>query len=364
MSLDCSKLVSQLNSVKESQKQLTTEIAVFESIDNLNIKTAERIRQLSIVYKSRQELHNSLNEIAVEILAERLDLETQYNSRVNTLKEARIIHTLYGAEENGFFENGVVYPTPAYDDILRLLRNPEKRRIIEKKADQGFTKFILVPFAKHLSVIFDRYVDVLRKNEGNIKSISGTPLELANEISSPGGNLLDPGANVNAPREKQLEYFVKDFNGKTKQERGGKYKDELLIDPNNAWQFLFLEDELNTSVNEDKKSTVKRNEFESGLSIVEYFDLLRTDLQYQNEQGLTPEALFTLWLTYLSENQTIIDYLQNNYKAKYMAVCLSGAVPYGLWDSFSAAPFFSQTDPNGRGRNCTFRTAVDLKTIN
>ncbi len=61
MSLDCSKSVSQLNSIKELQKQLDREIAVFDISDAV-IKKNEKLNK---VYKTRKELYSSLNEIAI-----------------------------------------------------------------------------------------------------------------------------------------------------------------------------------------------------------------------------------------------------------------------------------------------------------
>jgi len=118
---------------------------------------------------------------------------------------------------------------------------------------------------------------------------------------------LVQGDNPDTPEGKQFEYHVRNYEGKTKEQRGGRYKSELLDDPKNAWQILLLEDDPDLPAQGQGKAVGGRKRLEADKSPKDYLKLMQEDPQYQNEQGLAPEADLALWLTYLQEKKMAVD---------------------------------------------------------
>lgn len=131
-----------------------------------------------------------------------------------------------------------------------------------------------------------------------------------------------------------MEYGVANYEGKTKEERGGKYKNELLKEnPDNAWQISLIEDLPDLPKEGGGKTIGNRKQLEANKTPIDYFKLLQTQEQYQGEAGQTPESALITWLTYLQEKQTAIDSYKNQGKANWLVGnCVSGCVPGFCWN--------------------------------
>ena len=299
------------------------------------------------------------NQEAVEVFAERLKLKEQYLSQVKVLYQSGILENFLPDPEQGRFtpELGIIgiegkqYIMPSYEDVLDRLKDPEKRKLLETKAEQGFTKLLLVPFAMPLSVLIQRYKEILLKTnkETGIKSTNGTTLEL--DTNNPlyvweGFSQCD---NPDTPKDKQIEYGVKTYDGQTKEDRGGKYKSELLKDHENAWQLLLIED-LPDLPAEGRGQTISgRKQLEANQSPQDYLRLLQTQEQYQGESGLTPEANLALYLDGLTRNQTALDDWEGTGKANFLVGnYLSGSVPGFYWGRGNRRPDLGGDRPDDR----------------
>jgi hypothetical protein len=155
-------------------------------------------------------------------------------------------------------------------------------------------------------------------SESEIETTDGSVLHLkANDMIHVSPGLVDCD-NPNTPADKQMEYGVTDYDGKTKEERGGKYKGELLENPDSGWQLSLIED----SPDLGERFFARRNSFvptEIGgrREIVgkkdnnEYLKLFSGNSDegnsYQGEGGQTPESAIVTSLTYLLEDKIVID---------------------------------------------------------
>ncbi len=309
---------------------------------------------------------------AIEALAERLHLHDQYLAQIKVLYQTGLLENFpvdpdkdrYMPEQGIVGVDGQEYSLPSYEDILNKLKDPEKRKIIEKKAEQGFTQLRLVPFALPLSIQIQRYKETLLKvhQESGIKATDDSTLELNTEDPLYIWQDLIQCDNPQTDPDKQMEYQVTNYDGQTKDQRGGKYKSELLKqDPSNAWQFLLLEN-LPDLPAEGKGQTINgRKQFEANQSPKDYLKALQTNPQYQNEQGLTPEAALSDWLTHLQEDHTAIDDYQGKGKANYLVgQFVSGRVPAFDWRRNDRQPNLGGGNPDRRDSYDGFRSVARL----
>ncbi len=287
---------------------------------------------------------------ALEALAERLKLKEQYLSQVRVLYKSGILENFAVDPEQGRYtpEMGIIgidgqeYILPSYEDLLERLKDPEKRKLIEKKADQGFAKLQLVPFAMPLTVLIQRYKEVLLKThkESGIKSTDSTKLELNTEDPLYVWEDLLQCDNPETSPDKQMEYGVTTYDAKTKEARGGKYKSELLNEnPTNAWHITLIEDLPDLPAENQGQTISGRKQIEPNKSSKQYLQEFQTNPQYQSESGQTPEEALTTWLTYLQEKKTAIDDYQGQGKINWLVgQYLSGRVPNFHWNRGSRQP--------------------------
>ena len=263
--------------------------------------------------------------------------------------------------------DGKEYPLPTYQEFLYRFKDPETRKLLEKKVKQGFTKLQIVPFAMPLSVLLDRYKDVILKThrKSGIKSTNGTKLELDTDDPLYVLEDLVQCDNPNTDKSKQIEYGVKTYDADTKEARGGKHKSELLQDVDNAWQLLLIESNPDLPAVDRGQTISGRKQIEAGQTPKDYLKLLQTQEQYQGESGLTPEANLTLYLDGLIRNQTPLDDLTRIGKGKgkgkanfLVGNYVSGNVPHFCWSRIHGKSFLRGFHPSLRDYSYGFRPSA------
>ena len=312
--------------------------------------------------KKLEELKKYVYELLILQIEKIISIKEQYKSQVEVLTQSNILEQLSNGEMGIRGVDGKEYPLPTYQEVLGRFKDQEKRTLLEKKVKQGFTKLLLVPFAMPLSVLLERHKEVLLKTykESGIKSTDGTRLEL---------NINDPlfvwedlvqGDNPDTDKSQQIEYGVKTYDADTKESRGGKYKSELLKDPDNAWQILLLENSPDLPAENKGKTISGRKQIEAGQTPKYYLKLLQTQEQYQGETGLTPEANLTLYLDGLTRNRIALDDFRGKGRCNWLVGnYLSGSVPYFRWDCDSISQtYLSGENPDYYHDFVGFRPSV------
>jgi hypothetical protein len=268
-------------------------------------------------------------------LVKNLDLFHQWENQIETLRKATILEELTDPDDIGILGiDGKGYPVPRYEDILERI-TIENIELLEKKREAGFNQLLLVPFARPLDNLITLYKQALLKKhkEGKLFDTDGEPLDL----------------DVNEPISMWEEYKEADINGKLiyyPQEFSDNHQGQTkqqLIDLGNAWEILLIEDLPDLPgkgegqiVNQRRNLKTSRIPLEAGKSPSEYLNILKTDLNYQGEQGFTPEAWFSYALnSLLNRNKQIDNY--NHYTRR--DPFLPGSyfpnrrlVPYVSWD--------------------------------
>lgn len=283
---------------------------------------------------SKPEITPAIRE-RVERLAETLKLQEQYERMYIALSETGITEILpdltmsnpLEAEKGIIGIDGQEYPIPTYNQILeRLSQNPERLEIIETKISQGFNQLLLVPFALPLIIFIERYkrLLLLKHQRGQLKATDKSTLDL--DEKNP---LYVYKRYTQGDADGELVYhpkrFTEDHQGQTKREIIKTQNEAKQQDPTQTiipgWDIELIEDLPDLPAQSKGKTLNQRKQLEANKTGHEYLGLTQKDEQYQDEEGLTPEAWLTYAMTHLQDHNEQID----DFRGKGNACWLTGA---------------------------------------
>lgn len=351
----------------------------------------------------------------VLVLAEKLNLKSQWDSQVNILNETGVIGLLLGDNYEESLLNpdkinmGITgidpadptnpnkskdYPIPTYTEILQgLSNNPEQLKILEQKAKQGLNKMLLVPIGQSIDKLIKRYEELLvtihndninNPDKGLFSTKQDGKLEkLPFDTNQP---VYKWDQITNSDREGRLtyypqDYFDNDFKGFTKEElltnvsKDPRYQSLLqsLSSPN-GWQILFHEDNTNLPAQGEGKTINQgqpnqRKQPEANDTSINYLNNLQTQEQYQSEQGFTLESWLIYAITHLKETYQkpagqamVIDDYQGKGKICWLlGSYLSGEVLQGYWYRGDRQAYLFAYDPGCRYGDFGLRSAAMIK---
>ena len=161
-SLSCNEAQTALAEIKS----LKTE---FERVLEDAIRTGEleRARTLRSGLESRM---RELRESLISPIERKLDLKHQYESQRRVLESAGILERLPSGNQGIHGIDGKAYPMPSYQETRGLIR--EKREVLEKKAEQGFTKLLVVPFGMKLDDLVGKYKALILRHKAENKLLA------------------------------------------------------------------------------------------------------------------------------------------------------------------------------------------------
>jgi hypothetical protein len=294
-------------------------------------------------------------------LVKNLDLYHQWENQVETLRNAGILEELTDPDDIGILGiDGKGYPVPRYEDILERI-TIENIELLKKKREAGFNQLLLVPFAKPLDSLIFLYKQALlqKHKEGKLFSTDGKQLDL---------NVNEPIRVLEEYKEADIDesliYYPQEFSdnhqGQTKQQ---------LIDLGNAWEILLIEDLPDLPgkgegliLNQKRNLKTTRIPLEAGKSPNEYLNILKTDPNYQGEQGFTPEAWFSYALTSLLNRNLQIDDYQGQGKASYLtSSCFptTSVIPSVFWNRIDQRVRLARASPDLH--NSVYGSRVSVK---
>jgi hypothetical protein len=365
-SLSCNEAQTALAEIKS----LKTEFD--RALENA-IRTGEleRARTLRSGLESRM---RELREGLISPVERKLDLKRQYESQRQVLDTAGILDRLPSGEHGIRGIDGKAYPIPTYQEVRDLIR--EKRDVLEKKAEQGFTKVLIVPFGMKLDDLVGKYKELLLRHYVDMPD----PSDPSKRIPDPQRTKLfatkekdtdsdEPlSLDTNEPVWRWSEYQGADENGKLiydpkefSQNHGGKTKSQILAGrAGQAWRVIVVEADPNIPRSGNGKDIGGRKRLEANKTPNEYLATIGKD-EYQNESGTTPEEWLMQAITLLHEkNQALDDYqgkgsIAYNTGAYFPA---AGNVPRASWDRDARQADLSGSDPAGRVDDRGARSAV------
>jgi hypothetical protein len=343
----------------EEIKSLKTE---FEQTLEDAMKTGELARARTL----RSDLESRMRELrdgVISPIERKLDLKRQYESERRVLEGAGILETLPSGNQGIHGIDGEAYPMPSYQETRNLIR--EKRDILEKKADEGFTKLLIVPFGMKLDDLVGKYKALILKHkaEGKLFATKGTdadPDELLNLDTTTPVWVWDEyqDADVNG----KLVYDPKEFSAN----HGGKTKAQILADLaaadklSPAWRIIMIEVDPNIPRAGKGKPVGGRPRIEANKTPNEYLEAIGTG-EYQNESGMTPEEWLMQAITTLEEKNQVIDDWQGKGSIAYNTGAYfqaSGRVPYACWGRGARRGYLDRDDPTSRSGGVGARSAV------
>ena len=303
------------------------------------------------------------------------NLTEQYEKEVETLRQRGLLEV--NKEAGVEFIRGIdglEYPLPSLETIANRLI--EQKETLDIKAEQGFTKLILVPFA----VSLDRQIESLqqflldyKKRHPDFKLNEKEPAWVWNDATD---------GYKNADINNDLVYGVKKFS-KDQTEHQGSTKKEILEaqrnanDPLAGWKVeLFQEDIRDRKIIRAGDSrnlgirsipcagegradgkTHPRPETEAGKSSNEYLAQ-----QLPGEVGQTPEDWMCAFIYHLQEAGEPLDNYQNGEDSVAFLTGAwfkkSGYVPCVYWRAFGAQASFDWDDPSYSSSDCGSRSVV------
>lgn len=172
------------------------------------------------------------------------------------------------------------------------------------------------------------------------------------------------GDFANSDTDGSLIYLPKEFDYKN---HGGLTKLEILNRQRESnlagYELLFLEDLPNLPRNRKVKIIKDRKQIEAGFFFSKYLKQLRGDAQYKDEQGLTPEAWISYFLTHLDKANQVIDDWMGHGSSCWLTGAyhtVAGSVPIADWDNEKQQAFLSINGPRPRMDSSGLRTAVRI----
>jgi len=365
MSIDCQKIKNLVQDLQRDKNLLDTALSRLDN-DRGN-KDFENQQARDSAWTLMLELKKNIKELDNLIIPEvirNLDLEKQYDSQVDVLRTSKLLERLPNGQEGIIGIDGKPYPIPTFDQIMERIK--AKKELLKTKVEQGFTKLQLVPFALSLDKLIEKYKQAFIQADAEHEGINltdGTKQRL-NEDKNNQIYVWDeyPGCDdPKTPVDKQIEYFVQNYDGTTKAARKGKYKSELLEDPANAWQITLIEDLPDLPAVGKDETVSNRKQIEANKTPIDYLKLLQTQKQYQGESGQTPEAAMITYITYLKEQNLVIDDYGGQGKANYLVgQFLSGRVPDFYWYRGDRQPNLDGSTSDSSNSSDGFRPAVEF----
>jgi len=321
----------------EYQELSGLEAELDQALEEQNTQKAE---ELLLELEQRT---SALEERVALPIERELKLKEQYQSQVELLAEHHLIQELSNGKRGIVGIDGKEYPLPSYQEIRAGLK--ESRELLEKKAEQGFAKLLLVPFGLAVSELKAAHqAELLRRHENDtLLSSDGTPLV---KLDSSGSKqsladyyVFEENADTNQdPNQAVCYYGVRKFPEKDQsgnyeqfnpQVHGGQTKQEILGE-GGAWQVFLVEDTGVLPAENEGETKGGRKQMETNQTPRDYLSLTQEEEPYQGETGLTRESWIILSLSHLKETNRQIDIYDSNDLSQ-------GKICY-LFDSFIVSP--------------------------
>ncbi|MFA6428488.1 MAG: hypothetical protein WCW02_02985 [Candidatus Buchananbacteria bacterium] len=355
----CPELTTKLESLKTLKQQFDLEFIKIKKLGSKKSNDLISIRDFKAkLNQTLQDLQNELWLETPELTQE--NLKVQYEFQKDVLIKAGLLKTLSTGELGIKAINNKEYPIPTLEQIEEMML--EKPEFFKTKINQGFIKLIMVPFGLPISSLIEAYDKALMEHHqrGELLDTQNKPLGLNKEI---GKKFIDDDQAkhyVQAEATGDLVYFPQKFSKTAHQ---GKTKQELLS--TQAWQVLLLEDLPNLPDQGQGKIIANREQPEASRSPNSYLKQLQIDLQYEGEQGLTPESWLVYALNHLAQTNKVIGSGESKYG--YMGCFLlnsffkeSGSVPGTYFRCGSAQVDLDQYAPNHPYSNYAGRFLVSI----
>lgn len=363
-------MASQCEKIKQEYENLKTLKSEFD----LELKKAVETGNLGKAKKLKAELEQKRDAFFEKLwIFENLppkELKEQYESQKGIMKNVGILEKLSNGEMGIKGIDNKEYAYPSYQEIARRMR--ENKEMLKTKTEQGFNQLLIVPFGMKLDDLIEKYRQVILKHhqEGKLLATKeketdpDEPLEL-NE-SQP---VWVWDKYQNADTDGELVYFPEEFS----ENHNGKTKEQILSQTKSGFNILLIEDLPNIprGLEEDDNGNITnygeveekggRKQIAAGGKPKNYLKRFKTDPQYQNETGMTPEEQIICAIKHLEEKNQVIDDWQGKGSLSYQLgayFTADGYVPGAVWYRDGGRADVGRRDPGNSYSGNGVRAAV------
>jgi len=319
---------------------------------------------------------------------ESLSLREQYDAQVDALRKAGLLiemerlpgQALPPEKYLGIMGvDGKPYRLPSYEDILdKMNADPEKQELLAKKAEQGFTRLQITPFALPLTQMIEAYKQAILRahKEGRLHDTRGEAGKGFDDLNqdTPVGAWDVYTKDGGADKSGALVYRPKSFDRDPARHQGRTKAEILTAKPTDpaalsfpGFSVLLLEENLTIPRTEEKDVRGNRPRIVTNKEIKQYLEDLEAaraakDSPYHGEEGLTPEDWLTLAVASLESGEGQID----NYENGMDAICYAigawfpagGNVPDAGWYRGSRQAYLYRYGPTNRDGSSGVRSAA------
>lgn len=367
----------------ESLKSLRDEFA--RELDEA-VKTGE-IEKIEKAEKLKTEIEAKLASLKEQVnpLERILHVREQYEKQRNILEQTGVLERLSSGEMGIRGIDGKEYPLPTFREVQKRLR--AKRELLQTKAEQGFTRILIVPQGMSLDALAKKYGELIIDHfkNGELLDSEGNPITNLRKQGEGDGPKNDATSDAeyypvwkweaytNADTDERLVYYPKEFS----QNHGGKTKRDLLKEqkegnvagagPDAAvgagWNIIVIEEDPNIPAKGANLPPIGgRRRIEAGESPNAYLQKLKDDA-YRGERGLTPEEWLIQAITYLEERNRVIDDWEGSGKINYNLGAYfpgSSRVPRAYWRRDYRRAGLSRSAPGVPDSSYGARSAVGV----
>jgi len=350
---ECEKIKEEYENLKTLKNEFDLEYQ--KAIETGNLEKAKELKVK--LEKKRDTLVSKL--WTFESLPQK-ELEKQYESQKDILKTTGILEKLSTGEIGIKGIDNKEYAFPSYQEIVERMR--ENKEMLKTKIEQGFNQLLIVPFGMKLDDLIEKYKQVILRHhkEGKLLATKENP-------SDPDKHLeLDENEPVwvwgkykNADINGELVYFPKEFS----ENHQGKTKQEILKEKG-GFNILLIENLPNIPRKNKGKEIKGRKQLEAGEIPNQYMETLKTNPNYQNETGMTPEEQIIYAIKHLEQTNQVIDDYSGKGSISYQlsAFFIAGRlVPNAYWYRDSRRAYLDRNDPENSIPDAGVRGAVRVK---
>ncbi len=388
-----SKTMNKCERVRQEYQNLQTLQSEFDLAYQQAIETGNLSRAQGFKTEIEAKLSSLKEKLwPLEETLPRRELQRQYESQKEILIKVGLLETLSTGELGIKAIDSQEYPYPTLEQIQQEMK--KNKDLLKTKSGQGFTQLLIVPFGLKLSILIDKYRQVILNHYVDMPD----PNDPAKRISDPDKTkLFTAKANPHNPKEQLVpleldtnqplwvweEYQDADTNGallyhpeslptaqeepdvdRRKQLSQGKTKQQLLQQTKQGFSLLLLEDLPNIPRDRKGKTVKNRKQLEANQTSQEYLNTLKTNPIYSQEQGLTPEDQLVYALLHLEQTDQVIDDYQGHGSVSYQLGAyfpISAYVPYGFWDRGDRQAVLGGGGPRIRDVGIGARAAVRVQ---
>lgn len=341
--ITCEEAKRGLEKLQTLERELSAHLDYASSGAESAEAAREAVKRASVL---RLEIEQGIDTLKEQLnpLEREFGLKDQYEKQLQVLRTAGILEKFKSGKEGirAIEVDGdvVEYPIPTLEEVTQRLKGLETeygKGFLEKKREQGFCRLLLVPFGMSLDSLMEAYERVLRDHHARnavfyTKKDPSEPNALVDLDTSEPVWIWKEGYE-NGDIEGKIVYEVQQFDTAN---HGGKTKTEILQERKkqtadgkkgkNGWDVLLLEKEINIPRSGKGKDlgapAQTRKQLEAGKQPKQYLEFLLknkkdTNSVYHGEQGLRPEEWLMLAITYLEQENQIIDDWQGNGSASF-----------------------------------------------